>query len=112
MKQLIEGMLSIGSRFAEDHRSGYIVYRLAEAVHGFSVGLHICLLQMCREAAQCLRVGKYCGAAHAQHVALIYANQGVQHSRVLQKVLLLRKHVLCSCACQEAVKYLRTEGQG
>ncbi len=67
---------------------------------------------MCRETAQCLGIGQYSCCRIAQHVALIYANQSVQHSRILQKVLLLCKHVLCGCACQEAVKYLRSEGQG
>ena len=54
MEQLVEGMLSVCSRFTEDNRSGYIVKSLTETVHAFTVGLHVKLLQMCREAAQCL----------------------------------------------------------
>ena len=44
MQQLIERMLTIGSRLAKDNRSGHIVYRLAKTVHGFTVGFHIQLL--------------------------------------------------------------------
>ena len=52
MEQLVEGMLSVCSRFTEDNRSGYIVKSLTETVHALTVGLHVKLLQMCREAAQ------------------------------------------------------------
>ena len=51
MEQLIEGMLSVGSWLTEDNRTGYIAYRLTEAVYGFTIGFHITLLKMCRETA-------------------------------------------------------------
>ena len=54
MEQLVEGMLSVCSRFTKDNRSCYIVKSLTETVHALTVGLHIKLLQMCRETAQCL----------------------------------------------------------
>ena len=54
MKKLIEGMLSVCSWFSKDYRSCYIIYRITETVYRFSVRFHIKLLQMCREAAQCL----------------------------------------------------------
>ena len=52
MQELIEGMLAVGSRLAEDHRSGLIGDRFREAVYALSVRFHIQLLEMCREAAQ------------------------------------------------------------
>ena len=33
VEELVEGMLSVGTRFAEHHGSGGIGYRLAEPVH-------------------------------------------------------------------------------
>ena len=51
MEQLVEGMLSVCSGLAEEDRACDIVYRLTKPVHGLSVRLHVCLLQMRREAA-------------------------------------------------------------
>ena len=51
MEQLVEGMLSVCSGLAEEDRACDIVYRLTKPVHGLSVILHVCLLQMSREAA-------------------------------------------------------------
>ena len=47
VKKLIEGVLSVCSRLSEDNRSCYIINRLTKTVYGFSVRLHIQLLQMC-----------------------------------------------------------------
>ena len=44
MQQLVERMLSVRARLAEDHRSCRVVYRLTETVHRLTVGLHIKLL--------------------------------------------------------------------
>ena len=52
MEQLIEGVLAVCARLAENDRSGRIADRLAEAVYRLAVGLPIQLLQMCREAAE------------------------------------------------------------
>ena len=54
MQELIEGMLSICSWLSEDNRS--LSHNLQAHRNGyrFSVRFHIKLLQMCREAAECL----------------------------------------------------------
>ena len=44
MQQLVERMLSVRARLAEDHRSCRVVYRLTETVHRLTVGLHVKLL--------------------------------------------------------------------
>ena len=44
VEQLIERVLSVGSRLTEDHWTGLITHSLAEAVHAFAVGLHVQLL--------------------------------------------------------------------
>ena len=54
MQQLIEGMLSVCSGFAEDNRTGRICQRFSPSVDTFPVRLHIKLLQMGRKTAQCL----------------------------------------------------------
>ena len=51
MQQLVEGMLSVGSGLTEEYRTCHIVHRLTETVYRFTVGLHVTLLKMCREAA-------------------------------------------------------------
>ena len=44
MQELIEGMLPIGSRLAENNRTRGITDRLTETVYGLAVGFHIQLL--------------------------------------------------------------------
>ena len=111
MKQLIEGMLSIGSRLTEKHGTGRIVDRLAKTVHRFSVGFHIRLLQMCRETAQCLRIRKHCSCRITKYISLINTDQGIHHGRVFQYIFIGCQLVLLCCTFQELCKYFRSEGQ-
>ena len=60
VEQLVEGMLSVGTRLTEDHRTCLIIHRLSVAVYALAVGFHIKLLQMCRETAQSLGIRKDC----------------------------------------------------
>ena len=111
VKQLIEGMLSVGAGFAEDHRPCHINHRLAEAVHALAVGFHVKLLQMGREPAQRLAVGQHRRAGIAQNVPLVNADQRVQHRRVFQRILFRCQFVFLRGALQEPVKDFRSEGQ-
>ena len=51
VEKLIERVLSVCSWLTEDDRSCYIINRFTETVYGFTVGLHITLLKMCRKTA-------------------------------------------------------------
>ena len=105
-------MLSVCSRLSEDNRSCYIINRLTKAVYGFSIRLHIQLLQMCRETAQCLRVRKYCCAWVSEYISLIYTDQCIEHLRVLFDILIEGQFILSCCSVKELCKYFRSECEG
>ena len=44
MQQLIERVLTVGARLTENYRTGCVMNRLAAAVDGLAVGLHVQLL--------------------------------------------------------------------
>ena len=47
-------MLSVCSRLTEENWTCWVINRLTKTVHRLTIGLHIKLLQVCRETAQCL----------------------------------------------------------
>ena len=112
MQELIEGVLAVGAGLAEDHGAGHIVNGLAEAVDALAVGFHIQLLQVGREADQGLGIRQDRCDAIAQEVALVNADQRVEQGRVLFDIRVLGQGVFRCRACHDAVKDLRTEGQG
>ena len=112
MQQLVEGMLSVGSGLTEEYRTCHIVHRLTETVYGFTVGLHICLLQMCRETAQSLRIRQNCCCRVSENISLIYTDQRIQHLRILQNVRISGKLIFLCGTFQELCEYFRTKGQG
>ena len=105
-------MLSVCSRLTEDHWTCWVINRLTKTVYRLTIGLHIKLLQMCRETAQCLGIGQYSCCRIAPHVALIYTDQCIQHFRVLQQVLVGRSAVNLCRALQKLCEYFRSESQG
>ena len=112
MEQLVEGVLAIGAGLAEEHGAGGISYGLAEAVYGLAVGLHVSLLQVCREAAEGLGIRQERRSGEAEHVSLIYADEGIEKRGILLKVSVSSKLVLCGCAFKEAGKYFRSVSKG
>ncbi len=112
MQKLIERMLAVRTGFAKNHRSGDIIQRLAKAVDRLSVRLHIDLLQMGRKSRQGLRVRQYSRCFHAEHISLVDTDQGIQHIRILQRILLLRELILRVRAIEELREHLWSEGQG
>jgi len=111
VQQLIEGVLTVGAGLAEDDGAGDVVHRLAEAVDGLAVGLHVQLLQVSGEAAQSLGVGQHGGVGVAQNIALVNADQSVQQSGVGLQVGVLGQNVSLGSAIQEVCKDLGAEGQ-
>ena len=111
MQQLIEGVLTIGARLAENHGAGGVVHRLAEAVDGFTVALHVQLLKMGRKTAQSLRVWKNRGGGIAQHIALVNANQSIQHGGILPQVGVLCQPVSLGSAAEEVGEDLGAKGK-
>ena len=107
MKQLVEGVLAVGTGLAEENGAGRVAYGLAEAVNGLTVGLHVSLLQVCREAAEGLRIRQNCGCREAKHVSLVYADQCVEECRVLLDISIGSELILSGCAGKEAGKYFR-----
>ena len=113
MEQLIEGMLSVGSRLSEDNRSGHIINRLTKAVHGFSVRFHIQLLQMCRETAQCLRIRKN-GCCLDIRVYFSHIHRSVHPASPdsLRIFSLMDSLSSAAASVKELCKYFRSECQG
>src|SRR5688572_16291625 len=60
MDELIESMLSIGTRFAPNNRSGLIGHRITLTINRFSVALHVALLEVSSKTMQVLIVRKNC----------------------------------------------------
>ena len=112
VQQLIEGVLAVGARLAEDDGAGHIIHRLAKAVDGLAVGLHVQLLQVRREAAERLGIRQHGGVRIAEHVALVHADQRVEHGRILQQILVFGELVRLGSALEELREDLRTERQG
>ena len=105
-------MLAVGARLTEDDGAGGVVDALAEAVDVLSVGLHVELLEVGREAAESLGVGQDRRGGVAQDVALVHTDEGVEQGGVLEDVGLLRGQVLGVRAVEEASEDLGAEGQG
>ena len=103
MQELIEGVLAVGAGLAEDDRAGHIVNRFAEAVDGLAVGLHVELLQVCREAGQSLGIRQDCGAEISFDVALVSTDQGIEQGRILPDIRVLGRASSLR-ACHDAVK--------
>ena len=112
MEKLIEGVLTVGAGLAEDDRAGHVVNALTEAVDGLAVGLHVQLLEMGRKTAQCLRIGQHGGGGIAEDIALVHADESVQHGGIALYIGVLCESVGLGCACQKLVKHLRAEGEG
>ena len=105
-------MLAVGAGLTEDDGACLIADRLAEAVDGLAVGLHIQLLQMCGEAGQGLGIRQDRGAQIAFDVALVSADQGIQQSRVLADIGIEGSLVGLSRAVHDTREDLGAEGQG
>ena len=56
VKQLIKGMLTIGTCLSPHNGSGFVINRLAIPPRGLPIGLHISLLQICRKTIQILGI--------------------------------------------------------
>ena len=67
---------------------------------------------MRREAAERLGIRQHGGVRIAEHIALVHADQRVEHGRVLQQILVLGQRVGLGRAVQEAGEDLRAERQG
>src|SRR5512146_1642465 len=86
MDQLIEGVLSIGSWFAPDDRSGGVVGNpVAAAIHALAVALHLALLEVGREAVHILIVGQDSHGLRAKEVVVPDPDQAQNDRQVLLK---------------------------
>ena len=84
MNQLVEGVLTIGARFAPDHRSGRVIHAFPAASHVLSVGLHVALLEVGGKPVQVLIVRQQGVGLRAEKVAVPDAQQSQNH-RSLEK---------------------------
>ena len=112
MEKLIEGVLTVGAGLTEDDGAGHVVHRLAEAVDGLAVGLHVQLLEVGGEAAHCLRVGQHGSGGIAEDVTLVDADEGIQHCSIALYIGVLCKFIRLGCACKKLGKHLRAESKG
>ncbi len=109
VEQLVEGVLAVRAGLAEDDRAGHVVDRLAEAVHGLAVGLHVKLLQMSREAGQSLRIRKDRRHAVAQEVALVDADQGIEEGCIFFDIRILGEGIFRCRTVEDTCKDVRAE---
>ena len=76
---LEERMLAVGAGLAPDHGRGGKRQRLAMRVHALAVALHLQLLQVGRQAAQAMAVGRHAAAGEAVEVAVPQVQQRQAH---------------------------------
>src|SRR6266446_4627986 len=85
MNQLIEGMLTIGSRLAPVDRAGIVADSLAVAGDVFAVALHRQLLQIGWESLQVLLVWQHCDGLGAEEVVVPKRQESHEHRQVALK---------------------------
>ena len=110
VQELIEGVLPVGAGFTEDNGAGRIVDRLAEAVDMLTVGFHVELLQMRREAAECLGIRQHRSGRVAQNVAFVHADERIEHGGIFQEFGFLRRQIRLMRAVKKPGKHRRSEG--
>ncbi len=111
VEELVERVLAVCARLAEQHRPGGVVHGLAEAVDGLAVGFHVGLLQVCRETGKSLRVGQDRRALVSQDVSLVHPDERVEHRGVFQRARACRDAVGLGGAFQEPREDLGAESQ-
>src|ERR1700722_2460361 len=82
MDQLIERMLTVGSRLAPINRPGRIGHLLPLERDMLSVALHSQLLQICGKALQVLLVRQYGNSLRAEEVVVPDGKKTHQHRQV------------------------------
>ncbi|CCK16170.1 hypothetical protein BN136_2180 [Cronobacter universalis NCTC 9529] len=83
--QLIERVLAISARLAPDNRAGLVIHGVAVTVNVFTVGFHIALLEVRREAVHVLVVRQNRFGFGTKEVVVPDANQRQQHRQVFLK---------------------------
>ena len=81
--ELVEGVLAVGARLAEDDRPGRAHHRRAVERDPLAVDLHVELLEIGGEALEPLVVGQHRVGRVAQDVAVPDADQRQDHRHVL-----------------------------
>src|SRR6476620_8313854 len=82
MDQLIERVLSIGSRFSPINWAGFAKNSFSIERNVFPVALHRQLLQICRKALQVLFVGQHSYCLCAEEVAVPEGEQSHKYRQV------------------------------
>ena len=85
VNELVEGMLSIGSRLSPDNWPGLIIHLPTFQVNVFSVALHIGLLEVGTQAPKIMVVGQDCHGLRAKEIIVPDANKPQQHREVALK---------------------------
>ncbi|MNN49344.1 hypothetical protein D3C81_1638640 [compost metagenome] len=80
--QLIERMLTVGPRLTPDDWASLVIHRIAVTVNVFTVGFHVALLEVGREAVHVLIVRQDRFGFSAKEVVVPDADQCQQHRQV------------------------------
>lgn len=90
VKQLVEAVLTIGSRLSEVDDSTVIVQGVSIQIDSLSVAFHIQLLNMWHELAQSLGVRQDGSCIVAGNTGIVESNQSHQHWQVLGDVVIFK----------------------
>ena len=110
--QLIERMLTVGSRFAPDHRTGGMADRLSVPCHPLTVTLHVRLLQIGRQVLQVLIVRQDSLSRETGKIDVPDSQQGENDRHVLFRGRSLEVTIHVVGTLQQVIKALHTDTQG
>ena len=83
VNQLIEGVLTIRSRFAPKNGTRLVIHTFGIAIDGLTVGFHVCLLEVGGEAMQVLVVRDHSVARSVKEIVVPHADKGENHREIL-----------------------------
>jgi hypothetical protein len=94
--QLIETVLAICSRFAKDNRASLDSRSKSDTIpsHTLTIGLHIKLLDVCREPEKSLAIRKDCTGVIIANVIVIETYQPQENWDVLRGILSMEEMLI------------------
>ena len=108
VQELVKGVLPIGTGLPPHHWVCGPLHWLSITPNCLAIGLHFRLLQIGRQPAQCLSVGKDHPTGVAEHIGVPQLDQGQMQGNVLVSPGLREMPVHCPGSSQQGAERLRT----
>ena len=109
--QLIERVLTVGTRLTPDNRAGLVIHRLTVAIHILTVGLHVALLEVSRKTVHVLIVWQNRFSFSAIEIVVPQANQRQQYRQVVRQLCFGEVTIHRMRAGQQLLEIIKTNRQ-